>query len=415
MKKLLCILLALAMTLTLTACGGSKDKSVSAGTENTQPAAEDAAVETENEQPAAESAAQPLAAVDYVQAAMDAADHLTSGSYFLLEDGTILNADYGSAHEHASVYAAMPSVQKLVDTCSEMELFALTESGELYYRDAKIMEGVSDMIYCTNNYNQEAIAAVGPDIYKVYVTDYDPARETDNGNVNVGAEAIRFYPVTDKYVDLESGTAAPEGARFVQVASDKHNYMALTDQGKLYLPTSDWDAEELQGLTCGSWDDLVLVDLMRETNSDTGAVEVTVAGIQADGTVLAEGKYAQDILSWGELAYISMNNGLIAGLGRDGSLKLAGPLAEQVEPETADWTGLVALRVGGVSSYGDMVLNAMDSQGVCYRLAWEEHGGMSVSQCSEDAGPSTWWYKFAPDGSVTKSSGDNGAWEPYDG
>ncbi len=400
MKKLLCILLALAMALTLAACGGKNDNGASAETENTQPAAQ--------------SAGQPLAAVDYVQAAMDAADHLTGGSYFLLEDGTILASYYGSAHEHAAVYAAMPGVRRLVDTCSEVELFALTESGELYYRDAKIMEGVSDMIYCTNNYNQEAIAAVGPDIYKVYVTDYDLSRETGNGNVNVGAEAVRFYPVTDKYVDLESGAAAPEGARFVQVASDKHNYMALTDQGKLYLPVSEWDDEEVQGLTCGSWEDLVLVDLMRGTNAETGAVDVTVAGIQADGTVLAEGKYAEDILGWGELAYISMNNGLIVGLGRDGSLKLAGPLAEQVAPETADWADLVAVRVGGVSRYGDMVLNAMDSQGVCYRLAWSEHGGMSVSQCSAEAGPSNWWYKFAPDGTVTNSSGDNGAWEPYE-
>lgn len=397
-KNAISMLLVLTMLLCLAACGGSVGESASS--------------ETESEPPAVESAREPLTAPDYVQAAMDAAGRLTSGRYFLLEDGTILASDE-SYDGIAGDCAAVPGVRKLVDSCSEMELFALTESGELYFRDTKFLEGVTDAIYCTNNVNQAAVAAVGADIYKVYVSDYDPFEAGTNasGTVDAGQKTVHFYPITDQFLNPETKSAAPEGAQFVLVASDMHDYMALTDQGKLYL-SREWEADELEGLTCGGWEDLILADCMLVRNAD--ATEVTVAGIQADGTVLAEGAYAEDILSWGELAYISMNKGLIAGLGRDGTLKLAGPLAEQVAPETADWPALAAIRVGGDSRYGDMVLNAMDSQGVCYHLSWNEHGSITVTRATAEKGSENWWYKYSPDGSVTRSSGDNGAWEPYE-
>ena len=76
-----------------------------------------------------------------------------------------------------------------------------------------------------------------------------------------------------------------------------------------------WPGCEIEG-----WKDVVVMDCMKNESEGTSCI----AAIAADGTVYATGDYANEILSWGDLAYITMNHSIIVGLKKDGTLKFAG-------------------------------------------------------------------------------------------
>lgn len=78
-----------------------------------------------------------LEASEAVKKAMDAADTLTTGEYFLLPDGSVVTRGE-TIDNFAGDYAALPDVKKIADSSSQMELLALTEGGDLYFHQTKL-------------------------------------------------------------------------------------------------------------------------------------------------------------------------------------------------------------------------------------------------------------------------------------
>ena len=97
-----------------------------------------------------------------------------------------------------------------------------------------------------------------------------------------------------------------------------------------------------------NWENLVWVDSARYEHraATRNELTLTVAGIQADGTVVACGEYADEILSWGSLSYLSMSEGLIAGLTTDGHARLTGQMARVLADEVNTWTDIAGIKVG---------------------------------------------------------------------
>jgi len=120
---------------------------------------------------------------------------------------------------------------------------------------------------------------------------------------------------------------------------------------------------------------MVMIDAAKMSADKGQSAEVAVAGIQADGTVMACGAYAEEIKGWGPLSYISMEGGLIAGLTPEGTLKLTGPYAEYMEAAASDLKNIAAIEVGNTG--GTVLLNAMDTEGNCYQLGWDSRWGNS--------------------------------------
>ena len=365
-----------------------------------------------------------LEAPDYVKSAMDLSLRLTSGNYFLLEDGSIVTI--GKSYENfAGEYAALPNLKTIADSSSEMQLFALTESGEVYYHDTKILDGVEDLVYSTTNTNQKAMAIAGDKIYCITVNPpemvVDSLRQANPDTYfDVGNQVVNYYETTWTFTKLEPENATKASGNLAYINSDKSDFMVLNATGSVFMNDNSGNSEQYIGMECFDWEDLVMIDAVRMlsdvTNREQGD-EVTMAGILADGTVVACGAFADEIKSWGPLAYISMETGLIVGLTPEGTLKLAGPCAEYMADDVADWKNIAAIEAGDIG--GTIVINAMDTDGLCYQLAydsrWTENSLDILSPADGRLeGDTDWWYKYCPDGSVYRTSGENGAWEAYE-
>ena len=124
------------------------------------------------------------------------------------------------------------------------------------------------------------------------------------------------------------------------------------------------DQDRYAVLGCLEWTDLVLVDASKWM--ENGAVKsLTVAGLQSDGTVVACGDYADEILSWGPLSYLSMSDGSIVGLTTDGRLKMTGEMAEFMAEEVESWTDIAAVKVGN-DSKTETIISAITTDGTFY-------------------------------------------------
>lgn len=416
MKKIISLILTLLLLLSMTACGGAGNASEDvSGTANSNSGSTGSSGAGEIS----------LEAPDYVKSAMELSFRLTSGNYFLLEDGSIVTI--GKSYDNfAGEYAALPNLKTIADSCSEMELFALTQDGEVYYHDTKILEGVEDLIYSTTNVNQQAMAIAGDKIYCITVRPpemvVDALRQANpDSYFDVGTQVVSYSEATWMFSKLEPENATKASGTLVYVNSEKSDFMVLNAAGSAFMDNNFGSSEEYIGMECFDWENLVIIDAAKRMLSDVTdseqSAEATVAGIQADGTVVACGLYADEIKSWGPLAYISMEPGLIVGLTPEGTLKLTGPCAEYVAADVADWKNIVAVETG-TTSKTQLLINAMDSDGLCYQLAYDSRWGENsldilspTAGCLE--GDTDWWYKYCPDGTVYRTSGENGAWETY--
>lgn len=170
-----------------------------------------------------------------------------------------------------------------------------------------------------------------------------------------------------------------------------------------------------------TWDNIAVFAaqkrMLTSLYDDQRETEITAAAILADGTVMAEGVYAEDILSWGELSYITMSDSLIIGLTPDGSLKVTGSAAEYVASDLAAWQNIVAVKVGGTSKV-ERVINAIDGDGNCYQLRfdsrWSDNDICIVSPVDGLLEGTTACFKYCPDGSVLRA-GSDGGWVPTEG
>lgn len=413
------VILLLSLVLNLSACGNEQPSGTVIPDTS---AASEASMVLESENPSntnSESASQPVEIVPYVKDAMEAANRLTSGNYFLLEDGSVLTTE-DTKRSFAAEYAALPGLKTIIDSSSEMELFALTDSGEVYYHDTKIMDGVISGTYSTTNINQSVVAVTADSIYSLYVTDSPNAamREAtpDNYTDVMGETVVHYQLRNDHYKNPPTETGEFASGPFARVGVEKGDYFILTENGRVFT-----ESDIYAGMSFFSWENIALFAaqkrMLTSVYDDVVEAEITVAAILADGTVMAEGAYAEDILSWGELSYITMSDSLIVGLTSDGTLKVTGIAAESVASDLESWNNIVAVKVGGTSKV-ERVINALDADGTCYQLRfdsrWSENDIYIVSPENGVTGEYSGFYKYCPDGSVYHI-GSEGGWELYEG
>ena len=402
----------LALCLSLTACGGGA-----------KPGAGSASGAD------AKDAVKALTVPDHVQAAIDAVGHLTTGGYFLAQDGSVLTLDKYSpgkdGYIYSTTYAALPNVKKLVESCSSFDLFALTESGELYFRDTKVLDGVLDMVYKTNNVNECGYAVTADNLYRVTVektadvndvlrTD-NPERYTDVGEYTVCCAGTIFV---DNFMNKGKTTKGP----FVSISAARSDFSVVTAGGKVYRAL-DYPEDYEAAPSVEDWENVVLFDARKNMLSSFGdderKSEVTAAAILADGSVVAEGTYAEEILSWGELSYLSLADAVVVGLKPDGTLKIAGAAVQEAAAEIAGWTDIVAVKAtqdGSSSETG--VISAMDKNGDWYYIRFSEEGtvydNFRLSVTDGIVAGERRVYKYTSDGNVYVIDGDSNGWEPYE-
>ena len=329
--------------------------------------------------------------VGHVKAAMDAAEHLYS-NYLLAGDGSVITVGETSYQDVAAGYARLDGVKKLCVSPSEFHTFALTESGDLYAGTEKMASGVSDMVFCTTNTNEEGYILTGSSIQRI---GGDKLYDTD-----CSAEFVRLNG------DNNESVSSP-----VYIGVDKHCFFVLDTSGHIFMDKSSSYYDACGKLGIYEWDNLALAGIaIYNSEPET----LTAAGIRKDGTVVAAGDYADDILGWGPLSYISMGGGTIVGLTSDGSLKVTGQAAELISGTVEGWSNIAAVKVGRHARLGDLV-TAMDANGDFYYVSTERDAIQDTGKISQESGSTTDMscYKYAQDGTVYRSR-DNGGWVTVD-
>lgn len=229
-------------------------------------------------------------AAEYIQSAIDYANKIAGDGLFMDNEGNFYVRGEGYAHKNnelVTLYSCYGKDIKQIRRWGGENFLILTESGDVYHNTQLVSSGQNavDILWKTNNVGVTAEFLLG------------------NGN-------CAFYPnnyemVTEEYTNTENAIVA---CRW------REDLMTLDVNGD-YECGSHWENCEVKG-----WKDIVV--LARQANDETKTA--TIAGISADGTVYATGDFAEDILSWGELAYISMDDELIVGLKKDGTLAFTG-------------------------------------------------------------------------------------------
>ena len=433
MKKRIAILLAgmLAAGMLLGGCGNTGTtpageatsdgkEPVSDGKEAVSDGEETVSDETKEEEQEAASDKGTMQVAESVQKAIEASDILTTGEYFRMADGSVVTR--GESHDNfAGDYAALPDIRKIADSSSQTELLALSENGDLYFHQTKILSDVRDIVYSTTNVNQVAVCISGDKIYKIVVrnpadVNADLRAKSPDTYFDVGDKTINYFPVASLFSNLSEEEPVFVSGELARLGVEKGDFFVLNTDGQVFMDNNDGNSTEYVGMEFLNWENMAMIDAAKYMLSEQGASEreldLTVAGIQADGTVKACGQYADEILSWGDLNYITMDNGLIVGLLPDGTLKVTGPLADHVRDDLAGWTNLVGVKAGNL--IGTAVVNAVDADGTYYHLQydekWSENVVVTVSAEAGCKDGTSWWYRYGSDGTVSRSGGGNG-WE----
>ncbi len=299
---------------------------------------------------------------DPIKAAMEANNRLTGSSYFLAEDGTVLTLGGDSEKKQAGEYAKIPNVKKIIQGAG-LSAFALTDSGELYYENKRIAENISMAAYCTTNVNVEGFCVINNELKRL-----NSYEQIDDNALNY---MFKNYPFEEKLL-----------GDIVFIEVDKHDFIVLNSEGKFF---AYWSSEAYNELDFTGFEELAIVDIAKHMGSMGSGVEsLTVAGIKGDGTVVATGTYASDILSWGKLADIAMSDGMIVGLTEDGKVKMTGDFAEKMKETVEGWTDIVAIEAGYATGNNiDNIVTALDSEGVFhFATIMNEYSGIESGSIS---------------------------------
>lgn len=331
----------------------------------------------------------PVEIAEGITKAMTFANSLSGSNYFLASDGSILIMGDDEFDGLATAYSQMTGVEKIVRGTSA--LFALTDSGELYYADKVIGSGIEALSYCTTNSNVEGFCLSGKDIMWITSDEklYEYKRNSDFKDM-VTRESISGKPVT--------------------IEVDKHDFFVVTEEGKLFALVSSID--QYEGLDFTGFENLVLVDEAKHMGG--GEVEsLTIAGLKRDGSVVAIGTYADEILSWGKLSDLAMSDGMIVALTEDGKVKMTGDFADKMKETVEGWTNITAIETGYANGNNiGYLITAVSSDGVFYYVSMtDERSSIDTGSATSDAGSTgdRMWFKYSADGQEYYS--DNGAWE----
>ncbi len=231
--------------------------------------------------------------------------------------------------------AALHDPKKLVVSVSGYGIFALTHNGDLYHGYDKIAEHIVDGAYSDTNVNERA-SFVSEDgkYYRAYATDGEP---------------VKFQPY-EKYSNV------------LGVSAGRGSFFAFTKDKVLYEGS---EKEDWPDCSADDWKNVAVLAAAKEMkfdNSDFIITAATIAGLTHDGQTLATGTYADDILAWGDLSYISMYEGLLVGLSTDGTLRLTGEAGKYLaeNSDVTSWSNLITVCAG--QDY----LSAVDTEGNYY-------------------------------------------------
>ncbi len=363
MKRILSLILALITVFSLASCGASTPSGDNVG--NVDGNGKD------------KNKVTTVEAADFIKAAMEKNKHLTQANFFFVEDGTILTLGGDSEKRYAGEFVKLTGVKQLIAGAG-LDAYALTGSGELYGQYGKIADNVSIMQSCTTNSNVESFCVI------------------DNRLVNIASYTNLDKSHNEQFKNYPSGDTASGDIVFMEV--DKHDFIVLNSEGKFF---ANWISEEYGQLDYTSFEGLVVVDIAKKMVTLKSEVQsLTVAGIKADGTPVATGTYAQDILSWGKLADLAMSGGLIVGLTADGKVKMTGDYAEKMKDIVEGWTNIVAIEAGYANgNFIDNIISAIDSEGTFhYACIMNEYNNPEFGSLSVDGVVGKSSHKYTADG-----------------
>ncbi len=316
-----------------------------------------------------------------IKAAMAANDQLSGANYFLAADGSVLIRSSDFDKREAGEYAKLANVKKIIKGAG-LASFALTDSGELYYETKKVADNVTMAAYCTTNANVEGFCIIGGELRRI--NSYQQLEEQSSNS---------------KFINYPSGEELSGEAVFIEV--DKHDFIVLDSKGNFY---AYWSSEAYEALDFTGFENLAIIDIAKHMDvMKSGEVKtLTVAGIKGDGTVVATGTYAADVLSWGKLADIAMSDGMIVGLTEDGKVKMTGDFAEQMKETVEGWTDIIAIEAGYANgSNVDNVVTALDANGVFHYACIMNEYASSIATGSgsvDSVTGSAPWRKYTSDG-----------------
>ncbi len=247
---------------------------------------------------------------EYIQSAIDKANLISGDSYMQMEDGFVFCQDVNN------VYSYYGQDVKQIRENAANEVVAVMEDGSIYNNTTLVTDEyeIKSILWQTNNVNIDAYLITE----NGHVLMYDPNHYdtmTNYGN--------NLLTEVDELEDIVAGCRYRDGVIFV------------SKKGKAYGYTSGgWEGCEIK-----NWKNVVVMACTQ--NEDDGTK--SIAAIAGDGKVYATGDYSEEILSWGELAYITMDEKLIVGLKKDGTLAFAGANASEFSTATVGLTGVEAV------------------------------------------------------------------------
>ena len=424
MKKWMSLFLVLTLACSLLACGNQSEP-----TDHAESTPQGNTAETSES-----ISSSQIVAPDHIQKAIDISNRLTTSSLFLAEDGSILvYPGFGNWHngirEDLRAVAKIPNLKKIVTNGKDTEILALTEEGDVYYNGTLLLSGVVDMDYNkismvinqmpNNAFIREDMAGA---LYFVLDEDLQTSyhqswvQQAPDRLIDVDGQIVRRheYPLSDfMNISEKNGTTYAEALKYI--VNEERDYLALGEDGKLYIKELSRDDElNYDKMDCYDWENLVWVDSAEYDRQfyEDYALTLTVAGIQADGTVVACGEYADEILSWGQLSYLSMREGLIAGLTPDGTVRLTGQRSEELKAEVESWTDIAGIQVGKLNQARTDVISAITTDGsfrICF-YSGEQYGIINVYFSLTDPSGGH-YYRYSPDGNVYESNAETGEWE----
>ena len=275
----------------------------------------------------------------YIQSAIDAAEGLKQMDVITAPDGT----RYAES-EYIPIY--------------------LNANGDVYVFDTLMGENIAD--YALTNVDLYMLSGdqlLGKEDFALH---YFNVRSTD---------PLNPVDCTDRLVHL----GAANGAELTEIFAEHNQLWGLDTKGRVFtldrIPEYDDDGEPNWDFM--KWTKLAVFDTAYQEDSWDDLV--AFAGIKRDGEVVASGEWADEILGWGPLAYITMQNDIAVGLTKDGELKLAGPRTQNLESVLSQWhniTGVYACNDGDEAE-----IKAVDADGNFYWCKYEYYRKSYVFAC----------------------------------